>query len=231
MTVFSLGINELSGSLPTDLFLTLSNLQWLQIFENQFNGSLPASLSNASRLQQFDVGANNFTGKVSINFGGLQVLEGISIYNNNLRSGDANEFDFFKSLVNCSHLQNLILAENQFKGMLPNVLENLSDQLELFFISHNLIFGEIPLRIGNLISMIHLWMHGNKLTGTIPSDIGNLQKLQRLFLHNNKLSGMLPVTLGNQSLVSDMRFENNRLQGTIPSSIGKCKNLNLLNLS
>ena len=28
-----------------------------------------------------------------------------------------------------------------------------------------------------------------------------------------------------------MPFENNRLQGTIPSSIGKCKNLNLLNLS
>ncbi|XP_075667174.1 putative receptor-like protein kinase At3g47110 [Castanea sativa] len=231
MTALSLPANELSGSLPTNLFLTLPHLQRLQIFENQFNGSLPASLSNASKLQKFDAGANNFTGKVSINFGGLQLLDLISIYDNNLGSGDADELDFFKSLVNCSRLRELILAENQFKGMLPNVLGNLSAQLELFVINHNLIFGEIPSGIVKLISMTQLWMNANKFTGTIPSDIGNLQKLQRLFLHNNKLSGLLPITLGNLSLVSDMHFENNRLQGTIPSSIGKCKNLNLLNLS
>ncbi|XP_050289231.1 receptor kinase-like protein Xa21 [Quercus robur] len=229
--VFSLGGNELSGSLPTDLFLTLPHLQWLQISENQFTGSLPTSLSNASELQFLEVEINNFTGKVSINFGGLQRLERILINNNNLGSGDADELDFFKSLVNCSRLQNLILSDNQFKGMLPNVLGNLSTQLEIFVVSNNLIFGEIPSGIGNLISMIHLWMHGNKFTGTIPSDIGNLQKLQRFSLYDNKLSGRLPITLGNLSSISRMNFENNRLQGTIPSNIGKCKNLNLLDLS
>ena len=87
--------------------------------------------------------------------------------------------------------------------MLPNVLGNLSTQLQYFTISDNLIFGEIPSGIGNLISMIHLWMDGNKFIGTIPSDIGNLQKLQRLVLNNNKLFGRLPITLGNLSSVSD----------------------------
>ncbi|KAL4629097.1 hypothetical protein ACB092_05G285000 [Castanea dentata] len=216
MIVFSLAGNELSGSLPTDLFLTLPHLQHLQIYSNQFTGSLPTSLSNASELQKLEVNKNNFTGKVSVNFGGSQRLEWIVIAVNNLGSGDADELDFFKSLVNC---------------MLPNVLGNLSTQLKYFIISNNLLFGEIPLGIGNLISMNHLWMDGNKFTGTIPSDIGNLQKLQRLVLSNNKLSGRLPITLGNLSSVSVMYLDYNRLQGTIPLSIGKCKSLNLLYLS
>ncbi|XP_030970907.1 putative receptor-like protein kinase At3g47110 [Quercus lobata] len=228
---FSLAINELSGSLPTDLFLTLPHLRWLQISQNQFTGSLPASLSNASELKLFEVQMNNFTGKVSNNFGGLQLLKLIIIADNNLGSGDADELDFFKSLVNCSCLVYLDIMDNQFKGMLPNVLGNLSTQFIYFMISNNLIFGEIPSGIGNLINLNHLWMDGNKFTGKIPSDIGNLQKLQRLFLNNNKLSGRLPITLGNLSSVSNMHFEKNRLQGTIPSSIGKCKSLNLLNLS
>ncbi|KAK7845982.1 receptor-like protein 53 [Quercus suber] len=86
------------------------------------------------------------------------------------------------SSVNCSRLQWLFLMHNQFKGMLPNVLGNLSTQLKYFMINNNLIFGQIPSGIGNLISMIHLWMHGNKFTGTIPSDIGNLQNLAWLAL-------------------------------------------------
>ncbi|KAM4102289.1 hypothetical protein ACB094_05G212900 [Castanea mollissima] len=113
--VFSLSENELGGSLPTDLCLTLPHLRWLQISSNQFTGSLPASLSNASMLQRLNVEGNNFTGKVSINFGGLQRLEAIIIHKNNLGSGDADELDFIKSLVNCSRLQNLILMDNQFK--------------------------------------------------------------------------------------------------------------------
>ncbi|KAL4629096.1 hypothetical protein ACB092_05G284900 [Castanea dentata] len=115
LTVLALGNNELSGSLPTDLFLTLPHLQNLQISINQFTGSLPASLSNASELQYFLVDVNNFTGKVSTNFGGLQLLECVTIHQNNLGSGDADDLDFFESLVNCSRLRWLILGDNQFK--------------------------------------------------------------------------------------------------------------------
>ncbi|XP_065629663.1 putative receptor-like protein kinase At3g47110 isoform X2 [Quercus suber] len=119
--VFSLGGNELIGSLPTDLFLTLPHLQWFQMAENQLTGSLPISLSNASELQRFQVELNNLTGKVSGNFGGLQKLEGFVLYENNLGSGDADEMNFFQSLVNCSRLQVLLLMANQFevyKGIL-----------------------------------------------------------------------------------------------------------------
>ncbi|GMY12462.1 receptor kinase-like protein Xa21 [Fagus crenata] len=223
--------NHLTGSLPTDLFLTLPHLQWFKIDGNQFTGSLPISLANASELRRLEVELNNFTGKISVNFGGLQRLEWLFIWENNLGSGDADEMDFFQSLVNCSSLQILDLSVNQFKGMMPTILGNLSTQLTGFSIDENLIFGEIPSGIVNLVNLTTLIMSGNKFTGAIPSDIGNLKKLQRLYLSDNRLSGRLPITLGNLSLINELYLENNRLQGTIPSSIGNCQYLLLLNLS
>ncbi|XP_030931191.1 receptor kinase-like protein Xa21 [Quercus lobata] len=228
---FSLADNELSGSLPTDLFLTLPHLQGFQIHDNQFTGPLPVSLSNASELEQIEVYKNHFTGKVSINFGGLQQLEELFIGENNLGSGDDDEMNFFQSLLNCSSLQEIYLEVNQFKGTLPNVLVNLSAQLTYFAIGDNLLFGEIPLWVGNLVNLTTLSMQGNKFTGTIPNNIGNLKKLQRLYLSNNKLSGRLPISLGSLSLLNELYLENNRLQGTIPSSIENCQKLLLLDLS
>ena len=155
IVIFALANNDRGGSLPTDLFLTLPHLQWFQIYGNQFSGSIPVSLSNASELKVFSAELNNFTGKVSVNFGGLQRFLKLNIYGNNLGSGDADEMDFFQSLVNCSSFQYMGLTENQFEGTLPKVLaifqhsinfscSSKKKKLKFFSISQNLIFGEIP---------------------------------------------------------------------------------------
>nr|XP_023892072.1 probable LRR receptor-like serine/threonine-protein kinase At3g47570 [Quercus suber] len=231
ITLLDLSENKLSGSLPTNLFLTLPHLQWFLIYGNQFTGSLPVSLSNASELQDFQVHRNNFTGKISVNFGGLHRLEVLLIGDTNLGSGDDDEMNFFQSLVNCSSLRKIYLTRNQLKGTLPNVLGNLSIQLTYFAISENLLFGKIPIGMGNLVNLETLWMDDNKFSGTILDDISSLIKLQRLDLSNNKLSGMLPITLGNLTSLNELYLYNNKLQGTIPSSIENCQNLLTLDLS
>ncbi|KAM4106168.1 hypothetical protein ACB094_04G047300 [Castanea mollissima] len=231
LIIFTLYENKLCGSLPTNLFLTLPHLQSFLIYENQFTGSLPISLSNASELQQFHATENNFTGKLSVKVGGLHHLEGFLIDNNNLESGDDDEMNLFQALVNCSSLQKLGLSWNQFRGTLPNVLGNLSIQLNYFAISNNLLFGKIPRGMGNLVSLETLWMNDNQFSGTILDDISSLKKLQRLDLSNNKLSGILPITLGNLTLLNELYLARNKLQGTIPSSIENCQNLLLLDLS
>ncbi|XP_075661118.1 receptor kinase-like protein Xa21 [Castanea sativa] len=231
ITFFTMSVNDLSGSLPTNLFLTLPHLQWFQIYSNQFTGSLPVSLSNASELQYFAAYKNNFMGKISNNFGGLHHLVEFVIDYNNFGSGDDDEMNFLQPLLNCSSLLRISLEVNQFEGKLPNVFGNLSTQLTYFAIGHNLIFGEIPLGMGNLVNLTTLLMNNNKFTGTIPDDISSLKKLQLLDLSDNKLSGRLPITLGNLSLLNKLFLDNNILQGTIPPSIEKCQNLLLLDLS
>ena len=131
-------------------------------------------------------------GKISNNFGGLHHLVEFLIDDNNLGSGDDDEMNFFQSLANGSSLQKIGLSRNQFKGTLPNVLGNLSTELTYFSIHKNLIFGEIPKGMGNLVNLTTLLMPENKLSGTIPDDISSLKKIQRLYLYNNRLSGMLP---------------------------------------
>ena len=41
----------------------------------------------------------------------------------------------------------------------------------------NNLTGEIPLGIGNLLSLQRLWIDGNNLSGSIPESIGNLQNI------------------------------------------------------
>ncbi|KAL4632600.1 hypothetical protein ACB092_04G063300, partial [Castanea dentata] len=218
ITFFSMYENELSGSLPTNLLLTLPHLQLFQIYSNQFTGSLPVSLSNASELQSFTVAENNFTGKISVNLGGLHRLNDFIINNNYFRSGDDDEMNFLQSLLNCSSLLRISLEVNQFEGKLPNVFGNLSTLLTYFAIGQNLIFGEIPLGMGNLVNLTILLMNDNKFTGTIPADISSLKK-------------RLPITLGNLSFLTELILDNNILQGSIPPSIENYQYLLLLDLS
>ena len=143
----------------------------------------------------------------------------------------SDEMNFFQSLVNCSSLRKIFLSGNQLRGTLPNVLGNLSTQLTFFAIDENLLFGEIPIGMGNLVNLTTLGMSGNKFSGTIPDDITGLKKLQRLYLNRNRLSGRLPITLGNLTSLNELHLRSNKLQGTIPSSIENCQNLLMLDLS
>ncbi|MCI06055.1 kinase-like protein, partial [Trifolium medium] len=48
-------LNDFNGSLPLNMFNTLSNLQQFYIEENQFSGTIPVSIANASTLQKLDL--------------------------------------------------------------------------------------------------------------------------------------------------------------------------------
>nr|XP_023900158.1 receptor kinase-like protein Xa21 [Quercus suber] len=224
VTVLDLSSRGLVGSLSPYIG-NLSFIREIVLANNTIGGRIPDEVGRLFRLQTTPFRISG------VNFGGLHSLEAILIDNNNLESGDDDEMNFFQSLVNCSSLQKISLSGNQFKGTLPNVLGNLSTQLTYFAIDNNLLFGEIPLEMGNLVNLTTLLMDGNKFSGKIPNDIGNLQKLQRLYLNNNRLSGRLPITLGNLTWLNELYLGSNKLQGTIPPSIENCQNLLLLDLS
>ncbi|PIA59349.1 hypothetical protein AQUCO_00400320v1, partial [Aquilegia coerulea] len=218
--------NNFSGSLPFDISFSLPNLHILAIASNKFTGHIPASLSNS-----LDISDNNFAGPFPINFGGLDHLWFLNLGGNHLGHGKYNDFDFFTSLTNCSNLQRLGLDENNFGGMLPNSVTNLSTQMKLLAIGGNQIVGSIPLGFENLFNLALLGLENNFFTGRVPQGIGELKNLQQLVLNKNKLSGKIPSSLGNLTQLYELYLQQNNFTENIPSNLWTLSQLRILNLS
>ncbi|KAJ9174637.1 hypothetical protein P3X46_013260 [Hevea brasiliensis] len=228
ITALSIPINFLHGSLPSNVGLLLPNLRVLHMSINNFSGSIPLSLSNATNLQQIGLGYNKFTGKVHVDFGGLQQLQWLGLGGNNLGNKGDNDLDFITSLLNCSNLKLLEISDNQFKGVLPNFVANQSSSLEWLGMGDNQIYGGLPPWLSTLVNLSHMHFGSNQIMGNIPVEIGTLPRLRRMSLHSNRLFGPIPSSIGNLSQLIWLNLSNNNLQGTIPSSLGNCRELLVL---
>ncbi|KDP24470.1 hypothetical protein JCGZ_25034 [Jatropha curcas] len=228
---FSVASNMLHGQLPQDVGSKFPSLQIFAGGANNFTGTIPISLPNASNLQVIDFAQNGLVGKIPSSLQMLQRLVRLNFDGNNLGYGEIDDLNFFSSLSNCTNLEVLGLGRNHFGGELPSSIANLSQQLQIFTLGENLIRGNIPIGIANLINLDTLGLEGNKLSGNLPTVIGKLQKLQGLDLNSNRLSGSIPSSIGNLTRLAWLFMEENRFEGSIPKSLGKCQNLQKLNLS
>ncbi|PON62103.1 LRR domain containing protein [Parasponia andersonii] len=230
LIIVSVGSNMLSGSFPRNIGLTLPNIEFFIVWENQFSGLIQMTFSNASKLTMFDISYNKFFWGIPSIFGNQDKLLAIIMASNDLGSGGPNDLNFLTRLTNCINLKVLDLANCSFGGVFPNSIGNLSDILYLLQIAANPISGKILNGIGNLVRLTMLILSDNLLEGTIPESIGKLYKLQKVHLGRNELSGKIPLSFGNLTLLNELQLAENNFQGSIPSSIGNCKNLLLLNL-
>uniref|UniRef100_A0A2C9V288 non-specific serine/threonine protein kinase n=1 Tax=Manihot esculenta TaxID=3983 RepID=A0A2C9V288_MANES len=222
--------NQLSGSLPANIGLTLPNLEQLFLAQNEYFGSIPESLANASRLRLIDISNNSFTGQFPTDLGYLKGLESLHLEFNFFGSNTSQDLSFLPSLANCSNLQQLYFDGNNFGGALPSSIGNLSNLVQLGF-GRNPISGTIPEEVGSLVNLYRLDMDRNLFSGSIPISFGKLQKLERLTLNQNLLSGEIPAFLGNITNLYWLQLEGNRFQGNITPSLGNCENLRFLDVS
>jgi len=231
ISYFSVTKNQLYGSLPPDVGLTLPNLEFFAGGVNSFTGPIPVSLSNASRLGTLDFSENVLTGTVPQNLARLHSLIRLNFERNKLGNGKVGDLNFLDFLANCTSLEALGLAHNQFGGVLPSSIANLSSQLNLLTMGSNMIHGDIPIGIGNLVNLTLLGLEDNYFSGPLPNALGKLQQLRALALNLNKFSGPIPSSLGNLTKLMTLFMEENRFEGRIPPSLGKCQNLLQLFLS
>ncbi|KAI0487899.1 hypothetical protein KFK09_027722 [Dendrobium nobile] len=223
--------NNLYGVIPPSMGQKLPNLVYLRLYQNQFYGPLPTSLSNSTSLESIDFGSNSFTGKVPKNLGVLKSLYGFELDDNRLEASDSSDWAFLESLTNCTNLMILELSGNEFGGILPSSLANLSTTLSFLSLSRNKIGGIIPIEINNLVGLSWLDLARMKLSGKIPPTMGSLTSLQMLDFSFNEFYGEIPYTLGNLTQLNKLFLQYNNLSGHIPPTLGHCNRLELLNLS
>ncbi|KAL5081177.1 hypothetical protein RYX36_009598 [Vicia faba] len=222
--------NNIHGSLPPNMFHTLPNLIQFQIGGNQISGTIPTSIINSSSLVYIDISQNSFVGQVP-NLERLKDLQYLNLELNILGGNSTNDLDFLKSLTNCSRLFLLSISYNNFGGILPNAIGNLSTELNRLLLGFNQITGKIPAELGHLVGLIALTMPFNHFEGMIPTTFGKFQKMQRLELVGNKLLGNIPPFIGNLSRLYYLDIHLNMFDGNIPPSIENCQQLQYLDFS
>ncbi|CAN1187536.1 Probable LRR receptor-like serine/threonine-protein kinase At3g47570 [Linum perenne] len=230
LTELWLAENQLHGVLPSSIGVSLPNLENLCVYGNQFTGSVPSSLSNASNLVLLQLQGNNFTGSMP-SMSSSNKLFRFFIHQNSLGTGEANDLSFLSSLTNATSLEIVQIDENNFGGSLSHHIGNLSRSLKLLSVTNNMISGNIPSEIQYLVNLEQLWAYNNDLSGTIPPVIGKLHSLERLHLYNNNISGYIPDSIGNLTRLFDLDISGNNLQGQVPGSIENCQKLTFLNMA
>ncbi|KAM7469557.1 hypothetical protein LguiA_007740 [Lonicera macranthoides] len=172
-----LGRKHLIGMIPVEL-------------ANQLTGTLPANIGlTLPNLQGFGFGGldiNNFGGEIPSSIGNL------SVQLNRLGLGDSHIPRIIpaaiESLVNLYGLQ---LENNLLSGPIPNSLGKLQN-LQALLLKGNKLRGQIPSSLGNITPLVTLDLSDNKLEGNIAASIGNCKKLNKFDLSQNNLIGPIP---------------------------------------
>ncbi|MED6128049.1 hypothetical protein PIB30_093909 [Stylosanthes scabra] len=82
MRVVDLSSNNLSGSVPSELFM-LIGLQSLNLSHNQFMGMISQDIGNLTLLESLDLSSNRFSGQIPHSMSGMSFLEVLNLSCNN----------------------------------------------------------------------------------------------------------------------------------------------------
>ncbi|XP_058195780.1 putative leucine-rich repeat receptor-like serine/threonine-protein kinase At2g24130 isoform X2 [Rhododendron vialii] len=280
LTVVDLRQNRLTGKIPPYFFSNCTQLKnvdlsfnllegnipeigncrslWnLNLYNNQFTGEIPFSITNATSIDNLDVEYNFLSGELPSKIvESLPDLEFLHLSFNPMISpeNNSNLDPFFTALCNytsvvelelegmglggklptsigkCVYLESLLLEENKITGSIPPTLSNLT-YLSQLNLTSNLLSGTIPGEISQLSHLQRLFLSHNSLSGPIPAAVGQFKQLGLLDLSTNKFSGEIPKSIGNLVKINYMFLNNNLLSGSIPSSLLQCRNLYTLDLS
>ncbi|KAG7598552.1 Protein kinase-like domain superfamily [Arabidopsis suecica] len=215
--------NNLEGELPASIALS-PNLYELRIFGNRLTGELPKDLGKNSPLRWLDVSENEFSGELPADLCAKGELEELLIIHNSF-SGAIPE-----SFSDCKSLTRIRLAYNRFSGSVPTGFWGLP-HVNLLELVNNSFSGEISKSIGGASNLSLLILSNNEFTGSLPEEIGSLDNLNQLSASGNKFSGSLPDSLMKLGELGTLDLHGNQFSGELTPGIKSWKKLNELNLA
>ncbi|XP_031102006.1 receptor-like protein 12 [Ipomoea triloba] len=220
----NLGENNLTGTIPSQIFSNMSKLRYFDCCYNLFQGSLPTNLVKLSMLKQLELDENQFSGSIPLTIGNLSSLRVLDLSYNMLQG------IIPLTLCNLHSLGYLVLSKNSLDGAIPKCLGNITSLISLS-LSSNILEGSIPKTLCNLHSLEVLYLVSNSLRGLILPCLGNITSISSIFLGSNILQGNIPQTLCNIHSLEDLFLDSNSLRGSIPPCLGNVTSLTYLSLS
>ncbi|XP_066333283.1 receptor-like protein EIX2 [Miscanthus floridulus] len=217
LDISSAGIADRLPQWFSDAF---SNVEFMNISNNQLNGTLPANMGSMS-LQELYLSSNKLTGKIPTLPPNIMSLD----LSNNLLSGLTGH-----SVVGSANLKSLSLFSNRLTDHIPESFCKYQ-QLVVLDLSNNFLEGEPPLCLGVTKYMEFVALSNNSLSGKFPSFLQKLTNVHFLDLSWNKFSGRLPVWIGSLTSLGVIRLSHNKFFGSIPMNITNLSCLQYMDLN
>ncbi|KAL5983152.1 hypothetical protein ACLOJK_017234 [Asimina triloba] len=221
---FAIRYNSFNGSINTDICITSTRIQLLELSGNFFSGNIPPGFGNCSHLHELSLNDNSLTGNFPEDFFWLQSLSRLFI-RDNLLSGTLNE-----KIGNLSSLTHLDISLNGFVGNIPDVFLGLGKLLHLAAQS-NAFSGSLPLSLSNL-SFLHLLnLRNNSLEGPINLNCSAMTSLSSLDLGTNRFLGSSLDNLSSCKQLKNLNLARNSLDVAVPEGFKNLQALSYLSLS
>ncbi|WCJ40495.1 receptor like protein 14 [Euphorbia peplus] len=200
--------NRIEGTFPIWLLQNNTDLEQLVFMNNSLTGEL--SFPIHSNVSWLDVSDNMFNGQLQ-DFGGLTFpdLKFLNLSRNDFQG----DFHFLPE-GECK-LVGLDLSYNNFSGEIPGKMDSSCTLLSVLKLSHNNFHGKIFTTKFNLTGLFSLEMNDNRFVGTLPISPVNFEYLLMLDLSNNSLDGEIPSWIGNITNLGYLKLHDNFFQGPI----------------
>ncbi|KAI9073548.1 hypothetical protein K1719_044496 [Acacia pycnantha] len=212
LEVFDVVQNNIQGLIPSWIGDGLKKLRILILRSNMFFDSLPPNICNLSQLQILDLSMNNISGSLPKCLNHLSVMANQTNLDATITI-DPNYLINSRKYVSKESKEDI--ATLIWKGK-ESKYQSILGLVKSIDLSSNMLIGEIPSELMDLVGLVSLNISRNMFSGQIPANIGQLKSLDFLDLSRNHLSGHIPSVLSQIDRLSVMDLSYNNLSGEIP---------------
>ncbi|CAL5012718.1 unnamed protein product [Urochloa decumbens] len=228
--------NNLTGSLPSNGYLSLHNLTSLYLSNNSISGVIPPALFSHPTLEYLDLSQNNFTGNfllcptispslemIDISFNKLQgplpklLSKFVGIEWLDLSSNNFTGFVGLSFIKNYKELWNLSLSHNKLSVVEEDGNRSYVEYpviMELGLASCNLSY--IPKFLMHQTRLSDLDLSNNNIGGHVPDWIWGISGPFSLNLNlSHNLFTSVNTNLSNTS-IRDFDLHSNKIEGALP---------------
>ncbi|KAM7486973.1 hypothetical protein LguiA_002982 [Lonicera macranthoides] len=211
-TIFSslrqllVGNNKLNGSFP-NRFGQSSTLEYLDLSENELNGSLP-DLTSFPLLRDLYLTNKKIQGKLPESIGELSNLKRLDLSFNLLT------LEFSSDWIPRFQLETIALVNCKSGPHFPEWLRSQSN-ISILHMSGAGISGTVPNWFWDFSpKLMYLNISNNQIDGMLPDLSRKFIKLDRIDLSSNRFKGLIPLVPHN---MSSLNLSNNMFSGSITS--------------
>ncbi|XVE63629.1 hypothetical protein DITRI_Ditri07aG0035000 [Diplodiscus trichospermus] len=242
----------LNGTLYTKGICELTNLQVLDVRQNNIKDNLPMCFSNLTLLERLDLSSNQFSGNISA-IKSLTSLQTLSLSNNYFQIPISLEPFFNLSKLKYFEADNnTIYAETKLHSLAPTFQLNgisiaccgdVGSFPQFLYHQHDLQYVDLsnihfkgeqfPVwLLENNTKLATLILTNSSLSGPFHVSFPLHFGLTELVISINFFTGSIPLEIGAQlPSLRALNLSNNHFNGNIPSSFGDISSLYSLDLS